>query len=102
MAVKVCLNTTLEYMGAKVRVEVLANTQALCSEVLSLSKQLTSTNLDLIDAIVRRHGGCKVLSTTPLIVETRDRALQVKAQPLNIIARMAWDVVVCEALNKCG
>ena len=99
---KECLNTILKHMGAKVRVEVLANSQALCSEALSLSKRLTPTNLDLIDTIVRRHGGCKVLSTTPLIVETGDKALQVRVQPLNIIARMVWDIIVREAMDKCG
>lgn len=88
-----CLDRSVEYSGASIRVSVETTTESACEEVLRVRDPL-----ELVE-VVRRHGGCRVASEDPLKVVSADGEIEVTAEPENLLAR-AYLGIALERLKR--
>ena len=94
-----CVSDEVEYKGALVRVEAYVSSSYLCNRV---REALSSRSLSEALSIVREHGGCRVVSNNPLIIESCDDEIRVVARPGNLVARLGWGRAVSMANDYCG
>lgn len=88
-----CLDKHIEYSGASVKVSVNTSSEDACNEVLN-----TRDPLEVLE-VVRKHGGCRILSEDPLKVVSVDGEIEVTAEPENLLAR-AYLGIALERLKR--
>ncbi len=95
------MSDEVEYRGgALVKVEAYASSSYLCGKI---REALSNRSLSEALGIVREHGGCRVTSSNPLIIESCDGEVKVIARPGNFIARLGWGGRAIDmANNYCG
>lgn len=91
----ICVDRTISYSGALIKIMVTTASEAICSEILGYSDVLKAME------VVERHGGCRLLSENPIKIVSGDGAIEITVEPANFFARMYWGVAVGEVRKAC-
>ncbi|MEM4740561.1 MAG: hypothetical protein QXS63_05740, partial [Zestosphaera sp.] len=76
-----CVDRLIDYLGASIRVSITTSSESVCAEVSGVRDPQE------IVEVVRKHGGCRILSEDPLKVVSTDGEIVVSAEPENLLAR---------------
>jgi len=94
----ICIDRVFSYSGASARVIVETLNDTVCREILNiLERGDFSKALKLIES----HGGCRILSDKPLKAISGDGQIILTAEPVNLLARISWGVVISKAKEYC-
>jgi len=92
-----CLESDYIYSGAKVHIVVHTLSEDICREV----REAVFRGVASVMEFLKRHGGCHILSESPLVAESGDGSVSVEIEPMNFIARAFWGSAVGRAREVC-
>lgn len=90
-----CIDRVIDYSGALIKVVVNTSTSSLCQEILGYNDIL-----NVID-IVKKHGGCKLVSENPIKIVSGDGEIEVVVEPANFLAKMFWGMAIDRVKEVC-
>ena len=100
----ICVDKVIKYRGnlfIRVVIELLSN-DVLCEEFLEALKQGDDSKfLDKVSDLVKMHGGCRILSETPIKIVSGDGKIGMVLEPANFFTKAYWEMAVERAREVC-
>ncbi len=99
-----CFEGRLGALGAYYRVTLYTSSDGLCRELLARASGVRGVGegLALVEEVLAEHGGCRVVSEDPLILETGDASVRVVAEPDSPLATMMHSRLVARVRERCS